>query len=389
VSTTNTPDEWDDIRSSTDFAKQPVADTSRLDPLLSVVGLDTPTEEQMLFYYDNPHLRPRGETTHYPALDAHFKWMPGYLNVLTAWANDGKSELYRALLLPRAALDGKKSLVWAPEDMPREAYYDALIHSLTGQNPASDGYKPLPRLYYQRAMAWVREYFYVVQFAKGQGKTPGHIRDVFEAARVKLGISHFGLDPWHKADHSGMTSAGGIAPYLMRELGAFTDWSIETGSYLHIIANPKGKTRVKGEAREVPDSDMISGGMGWDDLPHTIMAGYRPQKHVCRNNPAFAIYVHKIKSQRRMGAVPGSIGDGSENPDVLVTFDSDSARYLINGSSPLSDPRIQAIYAPELASPAPARPANSFPVSNFENEPPASPLGTPGLRFGTATVYGA
>nr|GFC74275.1 hypothetical protein [Tanacetum cinerariifolium] len=149
--------------------------------------------------------------------------MPGYCNLFTGWPGSGKSEFVRQLLLLQAVFAEKKTLIFAPEDMPKESWYDALIHSLTGQDPDPEAQHALPKAYYKRAAEWVRGYFSVVVAPKGYGKTPGHILDVFEAARAKHGFDHYVLDPWNKCDHSGMVAAGGFQPYLVKELGNFTD----------------------------------------------------------------------------------------------------------------------------------------------------------------------
>lgn len=332
-------------------------------PLDAVQSLDAATWETMARFYDHPDQRPRGATTFVPALDAHFKWMPGYANLWTGWPGSGKSEFVRQLLLLQAVFAEKKSLLFVPEDMPKEAFYDALVHSLTGQNPDPQAPNALPRRYYQRAAEFLREYVFVVVCPKHYGKTPGHILDVFEAARAKHGVCHFVLDPWNKCDHSGLQAAGGFQPYLVKELGAFTDWVVEAQTCLSLVAHPKGQLRPRGEARAVPDSDGVSGGQTWDDMMHCINAIYRPHVHTQRNDPAVAFYSHKIKSHRRMGAKPGSIGDGSENADVRIDFQWQTARYFFNGVSPLNDPLAQSIYcdAGTEAQPAPAPPASANP----------------------------
>ena len=335
---------------------------AKSDPLSAIQSLDASTWERMAHYYHNPHLRPKGHTTFIPELDEVFKWMPGYANLFTGWPGSGKSEFVRQLLLLQAIFSQKKTVLFAPEDMPKDSLYDALIHSLTGQNPDPESYNPLPWAYYERAKDFIREYFYVVIPGKTHGKTPGHILDIFEAARAKLGAHHLVLDPFNKADHGGLSAAGGWQPYLIKELGGFTDWCVESQTCLTLIAHPAKKPRPRGEAREVPEGDGVSGGQTWEDMMHYIGAVYRPHIHQVKNDPAVAFYSHKIKSHRRMGAKPGSIGDGSENPDVSISFDWKTARYTFNGVTPLSDPAVQSIYAPDLAQrptpsppPAPAR----------------------------------
>lgn len=373
--------------------KPAAAVTGEPDPMLSIVGLDAPTEAQMLFYYDNPTARPKGETTHSPELDKIFKWVPGWMNLVTAYPNVGKSQHRREMLLARAAFDKAKSCCWVPEDMPREAFYDALIHTLSGQNPDTAKEHALPRLYYQRCMEFVREYFYVIQPIKGQGRTPGHVLDLFETARAKLNCQHFLTDPWHKLDHSGQVAAGGIKAYLDRELANFTDWCNEQQVYLDVIINPRSILRPSGEAFPVPDVDNLSGGATWSDFGATIAAYDRPQRHVNRSAADFSIYTHKIKNYNRADARPGSYGAGSENPDILIEFDWKSARYFTNGHNPLAHPIVQAIYAPELAgqpiagyTPDPVPGFAPLPASTFEEEAPAKPnhsgLGNPGIKFG-------
>jgi hypothetical protein len=64
---------------------------------------------------------------------------------------------------------------------------------------------------------------------------------------------------------------------------------------------------------------------------------YRPWKHLGHKDPLYsevAIYVHKVKSAKLVG-VRGSIGDGSENPDVRINYRWETGRYYLNGVSPL------------------------------------------------------
>lgn len=370
---------FDNAKPSKLWAEKPAATIApKLDPLASVVTLDMPTEGIMLDYYDHPEKRPKGETTHHPLLDPIFKWVPGWTNLTTAFPNVGKGQFTRELLLLRAVLASKKSLLWVPEDMPREAFYDALVHTLTGQNPDSTSDYKLSRPRYLLAMAWLREKIYVVQLAKGQGKTPSHLLEIFEAARAKLGVEHFALDPWHKLDHTAASSIG--AGYLGSQLDLLTTWCSEQQVYLNITINPKRIPRAPSEAWPVPDSDHLNGGAAWDDFAGTTMAFDRPNRHTNRSSPEFAIYTRKIKSYTRADARPGSIGLGSENPDVGVEFNWQTARYMFNGSTPFFCDEVHRIFAPELVgAPAPkpqgdeyTPPMNAFRAgpSVFDAEPP-------------------
>ncbi|MBC6988966.1 hypothetical protein [Hymenobacter sp. BT491] len=314
----------------------------------------------------------RGETTHIKELDPHFTWKKEYFNVFTGWPGEGKSELVRQLLLLRAVFAGKKTAIYPPEDMPANEVYDSLIHSLTGMSPDPTWQNFIPMKYYQRAMEFIREHFYVVYPQKGQGKTLEHLLSYFEAAIAKYGTEHSVIDPYNKLDHSRMNKMGGIESYAGAMLDICTSWTVDTKQSLTMTAHPKRLEGMRfGQKRPVPDGTSISGGQMWENMPHVIGAVYRPFRHERKNDPRVAIYIHKVKSNKLVG-LPGSIGEDTENPDVAIEYDWRTARYKFNGVSPLDDPLVQAIYAPELVYERPkaiVRAPNTFPPSDFESTP--------------------
>jgi hypothetical protein len=101
-----------------------------------------------------------------------------------------------------------------------------------------------------------------------------------------------------------------------------------------------------GQPRPIPDSSHVAGGQAWENIPHIAATYYRPYKHLGSSNSLYsdvAIYVKKVKSRKLVG-VAGSIGDGSENPDVRITYDWRTARYYINGASPLDCRQAEQFY---------------------------------------------
>jgi hypothetical protein len=320
----------------------------KIDPQSALLHLDEATWERMEHAYN--YGLEKGDTCHIKELDPHFKWMKGYLNVWTGWMNEGKTEWVYQLLLLRAVLAGKKSALYSPENMPEEQIYDQLIHSLAGQNPDRDWQSCLPMARYKMARDFVREHFIVVYPRRGMGRTPKDLLGYFETAAAKFNTSHCFIDPWTKADHSAMASMGGDAPYLSHVLGDFSDWTTDTGQSLIITAHPRQLPDMKhGQARPIPDSSHVAGGQGWENIPHVAATYYRPWKHLGSSNPLYsevAIYVKKVKSRKLVG-VPGSIGDGSENPDIRITYDWRTARYYINGVSPLDCRAAEECYLPD------------------------------------------
>jgi hypothetical protein len=351
------------------LATGPPANTTQPDPAGALRPLNEATWGRM--QHDYHHGRVKGETTHLPALDEHFKWMAGYCNVWTGWPGDGKTEFIYQLLLLRAVFKRKKSVIFSPENMPEEQIYDQLIHALTGQNPDRSWAGHLALNRYELAKEFIREHFIVVYPGKGMGRTPQHLLGYFEAAIAKYNVSHCLLDPWNKVDHSAMNALGGYEAYLTNVLGQLTDWTVDTKQSLTITAHPKRLDGMKyGQARPIPDGTSISGGQTWENMAHVIGTVYRPYKHLPRTDPLFravAIYLHKIKSHKLVG-FPGSIGEGSERSDISLSYDWQQARYLLNGVSPLACATAEAYYLPAAernahhAVPA-ARP---LPASTFE-----------------------
>jgi hypothetical protein len=315
------------------------------DPASALRRLNEPTWERMEHAYK--YGVTKGETCHIKELDPHFKWMPGYLNVWTGWMNEGKTEWIYQLLLLRAVLADKKSAIFSPENMPEEQIYDQLIHSLTGQNPDRDWQNCLPMARYKMARDFVREYFIVVYPEREMGRTPHDLLRYFEAAAVKHNITHCFVDPWTKLDNSAMASMGGDAPYLGHVLSELSDWTTDTKLSLTITAHPRQLPDMKhGQPRPIPDSSHVAGGQAWENIPHIAATYYRPWKHLGSANSLYsdvAIYVKKVKSRKLVGHA-GSIGDGSENPDVRITYDWRTARYYINGVSPLDCRTAEELY---------------------------------------------
>lgn len=370
----------------------------KTDPASALLRLDEPTWSRMEHAYR--HGLPKGETTHIKELDPHFKWMPGYLNVWTGWMNDGKTEWVYQMLLLRAVLAGKKSAIYSPENMPEEHIYNQLIHSLTGQNPDRDWQNCLPLARYRIARDFIREHFIVVYPGRDQGRTPLDLLHYFEAAIAKYGVSHCLLDPWNKADHSAMNGMGGIEAYLVNTLGKLTDWTVDTKQSLTITAHPRQLPDMKhGQARPIPDSSHISGGQTWENMAHIVATYYRPWRHLGRHNPLYsevALYIHKVKSAKLVG-IRGSLGDGSEAPDIRITYRWESSRYYINGVSPLDCRAAEECYLPdeelrtqadrhaaEPPTPATTQPLRTSTPSEFE---PVSEA--PAERFGPRQITSA
>ena len=106
-----------------------------------------------------------------------------------------------------------------------------------------------------------------------------------------------------------------------------------------------------GQARPIPDSSHISGGQTWENMAHVVATNYRPWRYLGSRSDRYsdlAIYVHKVNSAKLVGQ-RGSLGDGSENPDVRISYDWRSARFFINNVSPLNCREAEQFYLSDAA----------------------------------------
>lgn len=346
----------------------------------ALVTLDDTVMGRMVHEYH--HGEDKGQTSYNKHLDPYFRWMPGYLNVITGWPGHGKSQFFFELLLLRAVFDGKKSAVWPSENLPAHRFYKGLIHTLTGRPTDRTYANALTLPEYHRAAAFVREHIYLVDVPTGMPYTPPHLLAYFEALIARHGVAHCMVDPWNKCDHTAMPRLGGIEPYLVHTLGLCTKWSQDTGQCLVVTAHPRraDENMGYGKSRPVPTGGMISGGQTWENMAHYVGALHRPFDYIEGSTQA-AFYCHKCKDERNV-ARRGSIGavgvaDGLP-PQVPLNWDPITNRYRWGHErwSALDNPIVTQLYAtppPQLfTQPAPAQPQPAAPAP----APTAQPLRT-------------
>jgi twinkle protein len=311
--------------------------------------LDDKVREQMVHEYRTG--KPRGSTTHVPAIDKHFSWKPGDIILLTGWPNEGKTELLLQLMLLKSVFDGWRWALYMPENTPESEIYDTLVHALTGQ--PTDRLKPncisLER--YHLAMDFIGKHFVVVDVPEDSQEVPtlDCLLDYLDQAVEEFDIDGAVLDPWNQLAHD----TGGLRTdeYLSNKLSdckRFAKRRKKPLCFVITVHPNKPQGHRSGDKLPVPDAFLLNGGSMWNNKADAILAPYRPNRHISKTDPAMAFYSHKIKKQKYVG-IPGSFGEGSENDSIVMTFDPVRNRHLFNGWSPLDHPKVQAIYAPELA----------------------------------------
>lgn len=156
-------------------------------------------ENKMLKLYDEGI--PMGDTTYWPELDNHFRFMKQEVTGLLGVGNHGKTAFLFDLMLVKSFFDGTKWIVSSPENYPEYHFYNEIIEKLLGQN-VNKNYKTkqgiASRDKYQRAVRWMYKHFWYVDLKE---KSQDNFNEVAKYCIHEHGFEGKWFDPWNKVIH--------------------------------------------------------------------------------------------------------------------------------------------------------------------------------------------
>lgn len=293
--------------------------------------------------------KPRGETTHIPELDQHFRWKPGFLYCNTGYPQGGKSEGTKYLTLIKSVIDGKKWGFYSPEEYPKEQFFDTIAQTYIGKSvDPKYQHTQMSMKEYEQAIEFIHTH-YIYVYYKDVQHTPEFLRQVTAYLHAEFGIYGFIKDPWNKCVHK----KGKLRDdeYLEQQLPKEQKQARELNIVQYINVHPVRIPREAGKPWPVPDQQHIAGGQMWDNMADMITAWHRPNYYKDKSDTYTEFHIHKVKQQHLMGT-PGYVG---------FDFNRTQSRYIINGTSPLSPVIVQPKSNCEI---------NNLPASQFEHEEP-------------------
>jgi len=281
-------------------------------------------KEDLLFSFK--HGQARGETTHIKELNPHFTWKPGFLYCGTGYPSHGKSEGTRYLALLKSVFEGKKWGFYVPEEFPAKSFWNSLIHTYVGKttDPEYPQYQ-MSIEEYKSAIDFIHEHFFFVHNHLGN-HTPEYLRQVTRLLHDTYKIYGFVKDPWNKCAHLWPKGVSRDDQYLSIELPKEQLLARELQIVQIINAHPHGIKREKGKPWPVPDAGNLAGGVIWEAMCDVIYTWHRSNFWYNKADTLTELHIHKVKEQKLVG-IPGS---------VEFDYDRPSARYLINGRTPLN-----------------------------------------------------
>jgi hypothetical protein len=297
-----------------------------------------------------------GEPSFIEAMDDVFAWMPGHMNALYGWPNDGKGTFYDFMAVMKAKNDpNARFLMMKQEDMNSALYtdnygkksvkvtanniYNNLVWTLTGQTP----YKHYAKKYYvpqlkfneyRDSIDWIQERFKVI-YPRNRKWTV--VKDEIDQYIDMFGITHVLIDPYKSIIND-------LMPGEPRDiqLGEMFIQTKELTQAKNInwtwIAHPKSQSDVKEKdgRYKVVTQFLVSGGAQWDNNMDAQYSVYRPERHISASDPKVHFWNLKQKQAELVGVQRG-VYEG-------IIFDVREHRYYFNGVCPIDGSTRENIF---------------------------------------------
>lgn len=283
-------------------------------PLTDVIYLDNVRDSMLLSFKTG---KARGDTTHFPVIDEHFRWKRGELTLMHGIMNQGKSTMIMQLCLMKAVFCGCKYAFFSPEQDPPDDFYDELVQMYIGGNTQPYYHNQIPETQYIRGMDFIKDHFFYI-FPENESPTPEYINERFVEVIKKHKVDGCVIDPYNQLDNDIRKTGGREDLYLSSFLSKQKRLAQQYQIFMVIVAHPKGNLSKNGNGDyQKPDVYDLSGGAMWSNKCDNILCTYRPYFSSDKTRRDVQFSSQKIKKQKLCG-IPG---------DVDMVFDISQARY--------------------------------------------------------------
>ena len=267
-----------------------------------------------------------GDTTYFPTLDNHFRWMRGEVTTLTGLPNGGKSGILQQLLLFKAVFENQKFQLLSPEAYPPTYFYQELIRSLIGKPIEEGAENRMTRKEYELALEFINEHFFYT-YPKGGSASPEWTLARFAEGIVKHNIDGIVVDPVNSQEHDKRKAGGRDDVYIADMLVKNKHFAIQHNVYSIIVAHPKSIGKTEEGLYKEPAADDIAGGSAWWSKSDNILVYHRPSLPLNPFDTTSTLRSTKIKKQ----SLNGKLGS------TTLQYDLRTGRYYEGGYNPLLD----------------------------------------------------
>jgi len=231
-------------------------------------------------------------STRMPQTDEYWRWKKGDINLITGYANAGKTNYIIQMMLIKSIWDGWKWAVFCPENYPANDFYDDLVEMYVGK-----WLNQMTEQEYTDACHFLSKHIFYV-YPENEHDIHS-IHEKFRYLVMKKGVDGVLIDPFNQLDHN-QKAYQREDQYLSEVLKDIKRFALLNAVVYNIVAHPKNPRYEEG--RTLPPVDMydIAGGAMWGNKVDLILSYFRPNQ-IEKNSPEVRIYVQKVKRIRTGG----------------------------------------------------------------------------------------
>ena len=240
-----------------------------------------------------------GVETGWPRVDRLYRVPRGMVTVVTGVPGHGKSTWLDALVANLARIHDWRFVMFSPEQSPAEKHATRLIHTSSGENPASLGDR------FEAGMDWVLDHFTFLD-DQHDNTVPGILSRARLVAR-RGQLDGLVIDPWNKVKHD-RSKHGTDQLYLQEALHQLTRFARHTGVHVWVVAHPTKMERESPNSSRwrVPTVYDILGGSEWNNQADAIVSVWRDQDSEEQGSAITEVAVQKIRDQGQWGRLGGT-----------------------------------------------------------------------------------
>jgi len=279
--------------------------------------------EQIISSYETGFQK--GTTTYNDFVDECWKWRPEEANIISGYANEGKSAWFKQMALIKALEEDRKFVFCSPEDYPPNEFFLDCIHTITGQSTDKDNNNYVGRDKLDKAYNLIKDKFIFLHIEPPDNSITKVIKDFKEICEQDV-IYGTIIDPLVKfARPKDVSERDDIyASYL----GSICTDFCRTYEQCFFLTIHQLTPNKEPGSKQYPEPDMykIKNGGSFADSFDNILTVWRPNYYSDKIDPTVQFASKKIK-KHKLVAIPNKMTCG---------FDRKSNRYIhLDNGEPL------------------------------------------------------
>lgn len=263
----------------------------------------------------------KGETTHFPILDEHFRWTRREVTVINGYGNHGKSTMAYQLMLMKSIFKGFKWAIFNPENSPADMFYQDIAEMHCGKrfDKSFSGHATDEER--KASMKFIDEHFFYI-YPKDAMPTPEYMLSKFMETIIKHNVDGVCIDPFNQLVHDRGAREDHYLEMFFNNVKRFTQ---NNNIFFLIITHPKTPIRNKSaNIYDEPTAYEISGGAMWNNKPDNMLCYNRPN-YFTNPKDAWCTFSSQRIRKQKLNGVPGKVN---------FTYDVNKSRFFEHDFEP-------------------------------------------------------